>query len=260
MMHGNGEATFDVKDKIVDFKRQMAPRREALKRAFEDVRDHVRRRADAVKAEQAAGRGVVPELDYKSIAEGSVPEATRQAIRRSGCAVIRGVFPAAQAAAWFDEVGEYLDANRYEEAEVAKRSLDKYFSAAQGRQAADLQRLLVEAAGDGAAGPETRRDAPLPRPAVEARGRVRPRTRNAPMPTACAAASPATRRSASRRTWMPARWSAGSIRATKRSTSASSPATGAATTPSTARTGSTRRKSPPPPSARCSAPTRAGRR
>ena len=117
-----------MKDKIVGFKRQMAPRREALKRAFEDVRDHVRRRADAVKAEQAAGRGVVPELDYKSIAEGSVPEATRQAIRRSGCAVIRGVFPAAQAAAWFDDVGEYLDANRYDEAEVAKRSLDKYFS------------------------------------------------------------------------------------------------------------------------------------
>ena len=51
------------------------------------------------------------------------------------------------------------------------------------------------------------------------------------MPTACAAASPATRRSASRRTWTRARSSAGSIPATRRSTSTSSPATGAATIP-----------------------------
>ena len=112
-----------------------------------------------VQAERAAGRGVVPELDYKSISEGSVPEATRQAIRRSGCAVMRGVFPAAQADAWFDEVGDYLERQPLRGARGREAQPRQVFLAAEGRQAADLQRLLVEAAGDGAPGREARRDA-----------------------------------------------------------------------------------------------------
>ena len=42
-------------------------------------------------------------------------EATRAAIRRTGCAVVRGVFPEAQANDWFAEVGRYIDDNDYEE-------------------------------------------------------------------------------------------------------------------------------------------------
>jgi hypothetical protein len=72
---------------------------------------------------------VVPEIAYADIAASKVSEATRQAIRQTGCAVVRGVFPAVQASAWFDEVGTYLDENHYEEREAQKRSLDKYFSA-----------------------------------------------------------------------------------------------------------------------------------
>jgi hypothetical protein len=128
MMHGNGE-TIDVKDEIRAFKRKMAPRKAALKAAYDDVRDHVRRRADAVQAAAAAGKQVIPELDYAAIAAGKVSDAAKQAIRASGCAVVRGVFPAGQASEWFDEVGRYLDENDYERREVEKRSLDKYFSA-----------------------------------------------------------------------------------------------------------------------------------
>ena len=129
-MHGQDEKTrFDVTDEIVAFKRAMKPRREALQRAFGEVRDHVARAADAIRADAAAGRPVVPEVDYRDIRDGKVSDATRQAIRKSGCAVVRGVFPASVASAWFDEVGTYLDANHYEEREVEKRSLDKYFSA-----------------------------------------------------------------------------------------------------------------------------------
>jgi hypothetical protein len=122
------EQKFDVKDQIVSFKRDMAERRLALKSAFGDVRDHVRRRADAIQADSAAGRPVVPEIAYRDIKAGSVSEATRQAVRQSGCAVVRGVFPEPQARAWFDELGDYLDSNDYDQREVEKRSLDKYFS------------------------------------------------------------------------------------------------------------------------------------
>jgi hypothetical protein len=128
-MHAQTDEKFDVTDQIVAFKRKMAPRRDALKHAFADVKDHISRAADAIRADTAAGRPVVPEVDYRDIREGRVSDATRQAIRKSGCTVVRGVFPAVQASEWFNEVGEYLESNDYEQREVEKRSLDKYFSA-----------------------------------------------------------------------------------------------------------------------------------
>ena len=57
------------------------------------------------------------------------PRRRALAIRRTGTAVIRGVFPASVASDWFAEVGAYLEENHYEEREIEKRSLDKYFSA-----------------------------------------------------------------------------------------------------------------------------------
>lgn len=122
-------AEFNVRDKIVAFKRSLAPRREALRHAFAGAREYIRRAVDTIRTEVAAGRAVVPELDYRDIRNNTVPEAIRQSIRKRGCAVVRGVFPADLAREWFSQVGEYLDANHYEEREVEKRSLDKYFSA-----------------------------------------------------------------------------------------------------------------------------------
>ena len=119
----------DVRDQIIVFKRTLAPNRDGLKRAYADVKDHVSRAADGILSDVAAGRQVVPELDYDDIRDGKVSEAIRQSIRNCGCSVIRGVFPAAVASDWFAEVGEYLETNRYEEREVEKRSLDQYFSA-----------------------------------------------------------------------------------------------------------------------------------
>ncbi len=119
----------DVRDRIIAFKRRLAPNREALKRAYAEVKDHVSRAADVILSDTAAGRSVVPELDYRAIRSGRVPETVRQSIRSTGCAVVRGVFPAGTASEWFAEVGEYLETNHYEQREVEKRSLDKYFSA-----------------------------------------------------------------------------------------------------------------------------------
>src|SRR5580765_5710973 len=119
----------DVRDQIVAFKRELAPNRDALRRAYADVKSQVNRTADRILADVAAGRPVVPELEYRDIRDGNVSETVRQSIRTSGCVVIRGVFPASLAREWFTEVGEYLETNRYEDREVEKRSLDKYFSA-----------------------------------------------------------------------------------------------------------------------------------
>ncbi len=97
----------NVSDQIVAFKRKMAPRRDALKGAYASVTDHVRRATDTIRTDVAAGRGVIPEVEYTDIRDGKVPEAARQAIRRTGCVVVRGVFPVSLAREWFSQVGEY---------------------------------------------------------------------------------------------------------------------------------------------------------
>ncbi len=127
-MHAEADEKIDVKREIRDFKRKMAPRRDTLKRAFGEVKEHITRRADEIAKDQAAGRGVIPEIDYRDIAAGTVSDKSRGEIRSTGCAVIRNVFPEATASGWFADLGEYLETNHYEEREVEKRSLDKYFS------------------------------------------------------------------------------------------------------------------------------------
>jgi hypothetical protein len=122
-------AEFDVRDQIIAFKRKLAPRREALTRGYADVKDHVTRAVDTIRKEVAAGRAVVPELNFSDIRNNAVPDALRQSIRKTGCTVVRGVFPADLARDWFAQVGEYLETNHYEQVEGEKRSLDKYFSA-----------------------------------------------------------------------------------------------------------------------------------
>ena len=119
----------DVRDQILAFKHTLAPNRERLKQAFADVKDHVTRAGDRILTEVAAGRPVVPELDYRAIRDGNVHETVRQSIRSAGCVVVRGVLPADLASGWFAELGDYLETNRYDEREVEKRSLDKYFAA-----------------------------------------------------------------------------------------------------------------------------------
>ena len=89
---------------------------------------HLAPRRRDPEGSQAAGRSVIPEIAYADIAAGKVSDATRAEIRKTGCAIVRGVFPRETASGWFDDVSEYLEANRYEEKEIEKRSLDKYFS------------------------------------------------------------------------------------------------------------------------------------
>ena len=127
-MGEEGQSRFGVADQIIAFKRSLAPRRPALKRAFDEVKDHVRRAADAIRADSASGRPVIPEIDFREIRSGSVSQEACQAIRRTGCAIVRGVFPVSVASDWFAELGAYLEANDYDEREAQKRSLDKYFS------------------------------------------------------------------------------------------------------------------------------------
>ncbi len=118
----------DIRGAVRAFKEALADRAEALRCSFREAEDHVRREADVIARDAAAGRPVVPEIAFAAIRDGTVSEADRVAIRRRGCAVIRGVFPADRIGAWHDEIGRYIEDNGYFELEREKRGLDQYFS------------------------------------------------------------------------------------------------------------------------------------
>src|SRR5215212_2857951 len=59
--------TVDVSEEIAAFKRSLAGRRDVLKRAYDDVRGHVGRTADVIQAAVAAGKPVVPDVDFRTI-------------------------------------------------------------------------------------------------------------------------------------------------------------------------------------------------
>ena len=127
MMDKRPAPPLDKSADIVAFKRSLAPRKAALDKAFAEITDHVKREVDAIRAKAAAGQPVIPEIAYESIRAGSVSQATKDAVRRTGCAIVRGVFPRTQASGWFDEVGEYLDRNGYETRWAERGHLDNYF-------------------------------------------------------------------------------------------------------------------------------------
>lgn len=96
--------------------------------AFQNVRDHVCRDVDAIAQRAATGQSTIPELSYDHIRDGKVSDTLRGAIRQSGAAIIRGVFPRQQAEDWNAELGAYIEDNDYVTKAKEKAGLDTYFS------------------------------------------------------------------------------------------------------------------------------------
>lgn len=128
MTQAKAGGVLDVSDQVVAFKRSLLPRHDVLKRSFAEITDHIRHEVDAIQASSAAGRPVIPEIGFDQIRDGRVSPEAGSAVRKTGCAIVRGVFPRSIASGWFDEVGDYLESNRYEERWAERGNLDKYFA------------------------------------------------------------------------------------------------------------------------------------
>ena len=118
---------FDAKPFIAQSKAELTARTN-VKSAFEGCRSAVLREVDAIQSDSANGRSVIPELAFADIKNGTAGDAVRAAIRKRGCAIIRGVFPQSQANDWNAELGEYIARNDYLERAKEKAGIDKYFS------------------------------------------------------------------------------------------------------------------------------------
>ena len=95
---------------------------------FREIGDALGREAEGIARRRAEGDPVVPSVAFADVAAGRVPGETVAAIRAHGCAIVRGVFPRAQAEAWDRALLDYVQANDYVAHAKEKAGLDKYFS------------------------------------------------------------------------------------------------------------------------------------
>lgn len=98
-----------------------------VEKAFNRIREKMLRAVDDVVVQQAKTAAVVPEISYTAVSENNVSKADINAIRHRGCVIVRNVFSHQQATDWNNELGDYLDSNRYLERAREKAGLDDYF-------------------------------------------------------------------------------------------------------------------------------------
>jgi Protein of unknown function (DUF1479) len=117
----------DVPAAIVRVKAELRSKIPDIEARFRTLSAVLEREVASVVQEQKGG-GAVPELSYGDLAAGHVPGALADRIRRRGCVVVRGVFPASRIDAWNQEIGEYIERNRYVERQKSKVGMDRYFA------------------------------------------------------------------------------------------------------------------------------------
>ena len=83
--------------------------------ALAEVEAALRPEVAAVVARRTAGHEVFPVVRFADIAAGRVPEDTVAAVRRRGCAVVKGTFSRARAEGWNATLAAYLEDNRFAE-------------------------------------------------------------------------------------------------------------------------------------------------
>jgi hypothetical protein len=117
----------DVPAAIVRVKAELRKSVPDLESRFRTLTAQLEREVAAVRQEGRNG-GAVPEIHYSDLAAGHVPGPVADRIRRRGCVVVRGVFPASRIASWNDQIGDYVERNRYAEKQQSRVGLDRYFA------------------------------------------------------------------------------------------------------------------------------------
>jgi uncharacterized protein DUF1479 len=106
---------FDLPATIRQTKARLREQVGDVARALAEVESALHMEVAAVVAEREAGRDLFPVVRFADIAAGAVPEDTVAAIRRRGCAVVKGTFPRARAEGWDAALAAYLEGNRFAE-------------------------------------------------------------------------------------------------------------------------------------------------
>lgn len=115
----------DHKAAIREMKQVLRAQIGDVQAVFDKLTAHIEARVAEIDALKAADKPVWPVITYSDLAAGNVTDAQREAIKRRGCAVIKGHFPREQALGWDRSMLDYLDRNNFDE--VYKGPGDNFF-------------------------------------------------------------------------------------------------------------------------------------
>jgi hypothetical protein len=103
----------DIPAAIRETKAQLRARIGDVAGAFRQAEEAMRAEVAEVVAQRERGEQVWPVVRFADIAAGTVPAETVEAVRRRGCAVVKGTFARERAEAWDAELVSYLDRNDF---------------------------------------------------------------------------------------------------------------------------------------------------
>ena len=115
----------DHKAAIRQMKQHLRAQIGDVQAVFNRLTAKITARLEEIEALKARGEDVWPVIPFNDIAQGKVSEAQREAIKRRGCAVIKGHFSRERALAWDNAMLEYLDRNHFDD--VYKGPGDTFF-------------------------------------------------------------------------------------------------------------------------------------
>ena len=106
-------APADVPAAIRETKAQLRARIGDVAGAFRQAEEAMRAEVAEIVAQRERGEQVWPVVRFADVAAGTVPAETVEAIRRRGCAIVKGTFPRERAEAWDAELVSYLERNDF---------------------------------------------------------------------------------------------------------------------------------------------------
>lgn len=115
----------DPKAAIRQLKRELRAQIGDVQAVFDTLSDKIATRVAEINALKNKGEPVWPVIPFADIKDGALTPAQRDAVKRRGCAVIKGHFPREQALAWDHSMLDYLDLNRFDD--VYKGPGDNFF-------------------------------------------------------------------------------------------------------------------------------------
>ncbi|MBF2747971.1 DUF1479 domain-containing protein [Enterobacter bugandensis] len=115
----------DHKAAIRQLKRELRAQIGDVQAVFDKLSDKIATRVAEINALKNKGESVWPVIPFADVKNGTITDAQREAVKRRGCAVIKGHFPREQALAWDRSMLEYLDLNKFDE--VYKGPGDNFF-------------------------------------------------------------------------------------------------------------------------------------
>ena len=115
----------DHKAAIRQLKRELRAQIGDMQAVFNKLSDKIATRVAEINALKNKGETVWPVIPFADVKNGTLTDAQREAVKRRGCAVIKGHFTREQALAWDQSMLDYLDLNKFDD--VYKGPGDNFF-------------------------------------------------------------------------------------------------------------------------------------